>query len=216
MIDRKPTDSLGMMACGYRRSFRACVALFTVALSACLPSHDQSKRSRAVVLLRGASHVEYASFGDSENIAYDLPSTAPLEQARDAIDRDLSNDGWRRITFPLSTDEFIDARTGSEVRVQQWRGTWGRDARVAEYILEERRAGIHVWGGVGPLNPGDSSRRKDSQTSRAISPVPDPRMRGIRLLSSNLCEDSALADSRLPRGLGGHRRAVLGARPTAV
>jgi hypothetical protein len=149
---------------------RFWLALAALAATACFPSHDQAKRSRAVVVISGGEHVEYASFGDSENIAYDLPRTNSLEGARDVIDHELAADGWHRLSYPASVDQFVDSRTGADQSVRQWRGTWRRESKVAEYILEDRKAGVHVWGGIGP--PPEETRSVTSTTSTPTPPAP--------------------------------------------
>lgn len=146
---------------------RFWIAVVALAATACFPSHEQAKRSHAAVLINGGERVEYTSFGDSENIAYNLPAGMSLEKTRYLIDHDLSADGWQRISFPDSVDQFVDARTGAQEPVRQWRGTWGRNGKVAEYILEERKAGVHVWGGIGPPP-------EETQTAASTSAVPPP------------------------------------------
>jgi hypothetical protein len=111
--------------------------------------------------------VEYTSFGGGEDIAYDLPRSSSLEKARHVIDHELAADGWHRLSFPDSVFPFVDSRSGADEPVRQWRGTWERESKVAEYILEERKGGVHVWGGIGP--PPEETR---TITSTASAPAP--------------------------------------------
>jgi hypothetical protein len=146
---------------------KAALQRYMRALNLC--ERNNFGRLQVPVAMGRCGQVEYTSFGGGEDIAYDLPRTTSLEKARDAIDRELAADGWHRLSFPDSVFPFVDSRSGADEPVRQWRGTLGRQSKVAEYILEDRKGDVHVWGGIGP--PPEETR---TVTSTASEPKPPP------------------------------------------
>jgi len=147
-------------------------ALAALLLAACSPSHDVTHRSRAAVVLDGAKNVEYGLLGAEESIAYDIAPPPAIADARQMIDQHLRADGWTAGSS-VNSSPYVDDRRGTREPVQQWRGTWRRTENVAEYILERRPDRLHVWGRVGPPQPGNARTGAVSNTVAASMPEPD-------------------------------------------
>jgi hypothetical protein len=177
---------------------RSSCLLLVAGLVGC-PSHDTSKRSRAIVLLQGAKAVEYASFGREENVAYDILPPLSLQSASDFIDDELRADGWARSEFfPPGeyAQKFVDVRHGGRDAVEQWGAKWRRGDAVAEYILERHADRLHVWGRVGPPEGKEQVKTASSTAAPApaVTSAPSPRVITVSAADIALiCDDSGSA-----------------------